>query len=387
MIGRLAFTVRYKNTVLEGSTGNLSIDDQNLPAISGSIVTPYDAEVFDDIDPRATVVPRVTVRAWLNDWSSLTLADVTEHFARSHAVTLADVSRMWQGLNLGDLTRLFGAPLHNGANYQARTLELDLHVREISEDGRTMRFDVASDEELLRDWAPSNAADLTDITQGLQGWSQNRVGSFVNVFLQAVLQRSLIPGVYDSQALTSTDLVQVDYANSAYDMFRPALEDADVKLRVQPNGRDFKLERPENSINNPAEHAWLFTGAEVADGGVRRTKTRTGEWYDSAGLLRETDTGYQFAGHPGGAHSRTYVEELTIGKPSIAMAQGIVRRAKNRGDFIDLQCPIIPGVFMRDEFVYLPDGAPGGAPYQWICKSVSYDFTSGLMNIRGERRY
>lgn len=387
MIGRLAFTVRYGNTVLEGARGNLSIDDQNLPAIAGSIVTPYDADVFNAIDPRATVVPRVTVRAWLKDWTSLTLADVTAHFARSHAVTLADVSRLWDGLNLGDLTRLFGAPLHNGANYSPRTMELDLHVREISEGGGEMRFDVASDEELLRDWAPSNSQDLTDLTQGLQGWPQNQVGSFVNVFLQAVLQRSLIPSPYDSQVLTSSDLVQVDYANSAYDMFRPALEDADVKLRVQPNGRDFALARPENFINSPAEHSWLFTSQEVSDGGVRRTKSRTGEWYDSAGLLREVDPGYQFAGHPGGRHSRTYVEELTIGKPSISMAQGIVRRARNRGDFIDIQAPIIPGVFMRDEFVYLPDGATPGPSYQWICKSVSYDFTSGLMNIRGERRY
>lgn len=387
MIGRLAFTVRYENTVLEGSTGNLTIDDQNVPAISGSIVTPYDADVFDAIDPRATVVPRVTVRAWLSEWSSLTLADVTAHLARWHATDLADVSRMWNGLNLGDLTAKFGAPLHPLAQYQARTMELDLHVREISEDGREMRFDVASDEELLRDWAPSNSQDLTDLTQGLQGFPQNQVGSFVNVFLQAVLQRSLIPGPYDSQVLTSSDLVQVDYANSAYDMFRPALEDADVKLRVHPNGRDFSLERPENYINSPAEHSWLFTGRELGDGGMRRTKTRTGDWYDSAGLLRETDTGYQFAGHPGGLHSRTYVEELTIGKPSIAMAQGIVRRARNRGEFIDLQGPIIPGVFMRDEFVYLPDGATPGPDYQWICKSVSYDFTSGLMNIRGERRY
>lgn len=389
MIGILDWEIRAAGTTLTATGGNINIDDQNVPAITASVVVPHDQTFFDALDPRQTPVPRVIVNGTLTEWASRNVGEVSAYFLANSATTVAGVSSLWSGMNIGDVTQLFGKPLHALAPNAPRRMTLDLHVREIDTDGFEMTITLASDEALLMDWSPTSGEDLLPLFDAQAGMSPRWVSTYVGPVLQTVLGVDLTPGPYDTTSLSyvSTPAEILDWSGfpSAWDMMRPALEDTDLKLRCNPTGRGFSLQRPVNSIRNPADHAFLLTSQEVTT--VRHVYSRSGDWYDSAILNNSDGTvgwGYPVAGT---LHSRTYREEMPEGiKPSVSMAENITRRSVNRGKFIDITAPIQPIVFMRDEFAYVENiGDPD--PEQWITKSVSYDITSGLMNIRGEERY
>ncbi|WP_036963672.1 hypothetical protein [Promicromonospora kroppenstedtii] len=385
MIGILDWDIRANGVTLPATGGSINIDDQNVPAISATVVVPYDADLEALLDPRSTVVPRVTLNGRMTEWAAKTVADLDAYFAAEGRTTAAGVTLEWAGKNVGDITMMFGRPLYDLARYEPQKMSLDLHVREISHDGFEMSISLASDEALLTDWAITSGQDMFPINDAMAGANPQHAGPWVNAVISAVLGYGLTPGVYDTTPLstTYTDVLDWTMYTSAWDMFRPVLEDTDLKLRVGPTGRGFTLERPENSINNPATHSWLFTDEDVTT--VRHVKSRTGDWYDSA-LLQRADHTWT-GGYPNpGLHSRTYIETVpdTV-KPSFSMAQNIARRSVNRGQFIDITAPIQLGVFMRDEFAYAP--TLDDTPEQWIVKSVTYDLLAGTMNIRGEQRY
>lgn len=388
MIGILEWDIRSFGTTLAVISGSISIDDQNIPAITASVVVPYDEELSQKLDPRQTPVPRVLLNGTLTEWASQTLGDVSAYFIENTATTLSGVSALWSGNTLTDVTNMFGRPLHALAQETPQTMSLDLHVREIDDDGFEMTISLASDEALLTDWAPTSGQDMIMISDVMGAANPQQAASWINPFLTVVLGYQLTPGPYDTSALSDTYTNILDWSrwSSAWDMFRPVLEDTDLKLRVRPSGRGFTLERPENPINSPADHSWLFTDEDVTK--VRHVRSRSGDWYDSALLTTAEMAGGTTVGSPSpGTHSRTYIETVPdTFKPSPSMAQNIVRRAQNRGQFIDIEAPIQLGVFMRDEFTYVHEiGDPD--PEQWIAKAVSYDLTAGTMNIRGEQRY
>lgn len=385
MIGILDWDIRALGTTLTVTGGNINIDDQNVPAITASVVVPHDDELFEALDPRQTPVPRVIVNGTLTEWATQTLSDVSAYFIANTATTLAGVSSLWSGMNLGDVTDLFGKPLHALAPAVPQTMSLDLHVREIDTDDFEMTISLASDEALLMDWSLTSFDDEQAIAGFQAGLNQQQIQTWVNPWLQYVLGYALTPGVYDTTTFSESivDIFDGFVGKSAWDTMRPMLEDTDLKLRVRPSGRGFTLERPENSINNPATHSWLFTDLDVTT--VRHVRSRTGDWYDSAILYRPASEGAS-PGYPTAIHSRTFMDDWGGRKPNASMAQNIVRRTVNRGQFIDITAPIQLGVFMRDEFTYVHEiGDPD--PEQWIAKSVSYDLTAGTMNIRGEQRY
>lgn len=386
MIGILTWDIRVDGTTLVAEAGTLSIDDQNIPAITASVTVPFDADVLAAIDPRTTDVPRVMLHGQLTEWSSVPLSAVST-YAAAVGGTIASLTTAWSGLELRDVSRMFGAPLHTFAADAPTSMALDLHVREISHDDWEMTISLASDEALLTDWAPTSAGDVLPMTNETAITNRQQVATWVNPVIGSVLGYRLTPGPYDTAALSATwsDLIDWTVWTSAWDMFRPAIEDTDLKLRVGPTGRGLSLQRPENAIRNPAQYAFLLTPADVTS--VKHTYSRNGDWYDSALLRRPDGTGTRGNPNPG-THSRTYIEAVpdTV-KPSYAMAQNIARRSANRGRFIDITAPIRLDVFMTDEFTYLPDGATPGPDYEWRVKSVSYDFLAETMNIRGERRY
>jgi hypothetical protein len=220
-----------------------------------------------------------------------------------------------------------------------------------------------------------------------------QVRYWVDAVMLTVLGRAPLQNSYTTAALSApfSDIIDWTSWSSAWDMMRPVIEDTNLKLRVHPDGVTFTLERPENTINNPAVHAWLFTPDNTSS--VRRVRSRIGDWYDGA-LMQASDgdgpgNGYPALGEP---HSRTIIEMVppTL-NPTVSMAQNLVTRASNRGELIEITAPIqlkpTGGVFMRDEFSYVPAIGESGPEYQWITKSVHYDFLSGTMRLRGERRY
>lgn len=387
MIGILSWEIRHGNTVLRVISGNLNIDDQNVPAATAGVVVPHDQDLFDALDPRTVSPPRVTLSGRFTQWSSESVADLSAHLVANNVETVADLSALWSGLSVADVSALFGAPLDPAAEVEPETMDLELHVREVSHDDFTMAISLASDEALLTDWAVSSIWDVGAISELQQTMPANRVTTYVNIGLYMVLGRHVDPGPYDSQVVSgdfSFDLLST-LSMSAWEIMRPALEDGDLKLRLNPDGRGFTLQRPENSINAPAEHSWLFTPQNVSS--ARPVRSRTGDWYDSA-MLTEEDVGGGF-GYPNNRdHTRTYLERFPAGTGlTESWAENIVRRTVNRGELIDIEAPIRLGVFMRDEFTYLPDDATPGPEHQWIVKSVGYDFITATMRIRGERRY
>lgn len=386
MIGILTWDIRAAGTTLVAEVGTLSIDDQNIPAITASVTVPYDADVLAALDPRTTDVPRVMLHGQITEWSSVPISAMSA-YADAVGGTIADLSTAWAGLELGDVSAMFGAPLHAAAADAPTSMALELHVREISHDDWEMTISLASDEALLTDWAPTSAGDVLPMTNETDISNRQQVATWVNPVIGSVLGYRLTRGAYDTTALSATwsDLIDWSVWTSAWDMFRPAIEDTDLKLRVGPTGRGFTLLRPEDAIRDQLVHAFQLTPADVTS--AKQVYSRTGDWYDSALLRRPDGSGTRGSPNPG-SHSRTYIEAVpdTV-KPSYAMAEAIATRTANRGRFIDIVAHPRMDVFMTDEFTYLPDGATPGPDYEWRVKSVSYDFLAATMNIRGERRY
>lgn len=394
-VTRLEWDVRHGSTVLPAIGGTLTVDDQNIPAVVAQVVVPHDDGLFDAIDPRQTPVPRIQLRGEQSHWASQKVANVSA-FAAAEGGTIADLSAAWDGRIVEDLTLQFGKPLHSLASYDPPgRLNMSLHVREISSDGFTMTIDLASDEALLTDWSFTHASQaLEDFTDLLGGLDRQLAGTWVKSTLLLVLGRDLTPGPYDTTSLSepSVDILTNIYAGNVWEsIIRPVIDDTGLKLRVHPDGETFTLEHPQNTINDPSIHAWLFQGHNTIS--ARRIRSRLGDWYDSAQLSADLPTGFGFIGYPPGQHSRTYREHFTSDqpKPTSAMAQNLVDRAINRGELIEITAPAqlrpTGGVFMRDEFSYVPDGVTPGPDTQWITKSVQYDFLAGTMRLRGERRY
>lgn len=388
MIGRLAWTARAGNIVLpvNDDSGTISIDDQNIPAITASFTVPRDDAFLALADPRQEPAPRIQLSGHLTEWQSLPLSAMSAYW-QNLGGTVADLSAAWTGLQLRDVSNMFGAPLYSAASDVPTSMSLDLHVRTLTYDDWEMTISVASDEALLIDWAIANAEDYANIIGGQVGMNLQRVQAYVDPVLSAILGYTTDENVYTDTPLSGpwADVIQWRQDMTGWDLIRLALEDTDLKLRVNPSGRGFTLQRPQNSINNPAEHAFLFTGEDVTT--VKHTRSRSEDWYDSAMLSQGDGVDFTFAAYPpSGRHSRTYVERFPDGtKLTSSMAENIVRRSLNRGQFIDIVAPIRLGVFMRDEFAYAPtldDDAE-----QWIVKSVSYDIAAAQMNIRGEQRY
>ncbi|MEU4361196.1 hypothetical protein [Promicromonospora sp. NPDC023987] len=381
MIGILDWDIRAARTTLNVLGGSINIDDQNIPAITAAVTVPFDADVLAALDPRSTNVPRVTLNGSLTEWASRPISAISEY---AGARTIAGLSELWSGLQGRDVSALFGSPLHSLAQDKPQTMSLDLHVREVSYDDWEMVIDLASDEALLTDWAPSNGLDMVPIIDASQGLDPQKVGSWVNSVLIGVLGYKLTPTVYDDSELSDvySNITNWQSFPTAWDMFRPYIDDTNLKLRVNPNGVGFSLQRPENTLwDTPGQHSHLFTAEEVIS--VGHVYTRSGDWYDGA-MLSDAADEYHI-GYPATGPSRTYRETLPEGtKPTFSMAQNIVTRASNRGHLIDIVAPIRLGVFMRDEFAYAPEV---GDIEQWVIKSVSYDLTTATMRIRGEQRY
>ncbi|WP_419707666.1 hypothetical protein [Promicromonospora sp. NFX87] len=388
MIGILNWDIRALDTTLPVTAGSINIDDQNRVAIMASVSVPFDETLFEGLDPRQTPVPRVKLNGTLTQWYSLPVSAMSTQ-ATTAGGTLADLTIAWAGLEVRDVSAMFGGPLDPTAidNDQLQAMSLDLHVREIKTDDFEMVIELASDEALLQDWSATSSNDTDAFLEIRSGMDETEILAWVDPVLRVVLGYGLDPTVYDTTSLSVpySDLLTPIRETNALDYLRPFLEDTDLKLRVNPSGRGFTLQRPENYINNPAHHSWLFLEDDVIS--AKRVVTRSGEWYDSVELHRPSTEGNSYGYPTSGTHSRTYLESWAGRKPSSSMAQNIWRRTKNRGRFIDLVVPIHLGVFMRDEFTYLPTGATPGPDYQWAVKSVTYDLVAGTMSIRGEQRY
>lgn len=389
MIGILTWEIRYGNTVLPALSGNITIDDQNIPAIVAEAVVPYDEAVFDAIDPRQSPVPRVTITGRFVRWASESVADVTAWMNGQGINTVAELSAAWAGKSVSDISDQFGTPLDAEAagDTEPDVMSLDLHVREISHDYLTMTVSLASDEALLTDWSVASIWELAALSELLTSYNNNIVSAYVNIGLVTVLGEPLLPSVYNTQLVSGDfdfDIMQA-LSDSAWEIMRPVLEDGDLKLRVQPTGKGFRLERPENPINNPATHSWLFTRKDVLS--ARPVRSRLGDWYDSA-MFTEDGVGGGFGYPSTGNYTRTYTENRPAGSGvTNSWAENLVKRARNRGELIEIVAPIQLGVFMTDEFTYAPFDGATGAAYQWRVKSVNYDFDAGTMTFRGERRY
>jgi hypothetical protein len=387
VIGTLTWAARIGEEILPAEVGNISIDDQNVPAITTSIQIPYDAALVPLLDPRvSSAIPRVQLAGTIVEWASQPVSAISA-YADAEGGTVADLSAAWAGLTLGGVSSLFGARLHSFAPDTPQTMQLELHVRELQHDDWRIYLDLASDEALLTDWSVLGPFDVADLQDYQTGRNPAYVSTYVNSVLRLVLDQELEPSPYLTTAVDPEyvfDAVELSKGPTGWDIIREAMEGADLKLRVNPTGTGFTLQLPENAINNPAEHSWLFTPENVIS--ARQVYSRTGDWYDS--VMLSINGELVVTSGSSAAHSRTWREDMRPGSnPTSNMAKNMAKRTKNRGRLIDIVAPIRLGVFITDEFVYIPEGGVPGPEVQWRVKAVSYDFISGTMNIRGERRY
>ena len=389
MIGILDWDIRIADTTLEVQGGSINIDEMNIPAITASVVVPFDQAVFDEIDPRQTNVPKAILTGRFTDWAANPLSAMTEYFAANAAVTLGDVSALWAGLELRDVSAMFGSPLHAGAidNAANDVMPLQLHVREIEEDelAKTMTILLADDEALLTDWGPTDGLDMGKINDYAEGMNVQHARTYVDPILQTVLGIRTETNAYSTTALSTvyTDVIERSIDMSAWEMIRQPLDDANLKLRPNRDGAGFSLQHPVNEIPGK-EWFSLITAAEVIR--ARHKRSRNDEWYDSASLVAGDELATRvFKGGPTGAHSRTYRERFPESTPlTSSSVVNINTRNANRGQFIDIDMPIRLGVFMMDEFTYEREDE---TLQQWRVQAVTYDITSSTMNIRGVQRY
>jgi hypothetical protein len=394
VIGTLTWDIRAADKTLEVTAGNISIDDQNIPAIAASVMVPYDADVLAALDPRLTPPPRVVLTGTYVGWASKTLAQLDEYLEGADVETIADLSALWDGLTLADITDQFATPLTTDSPAEPHRMSLDLHVREVSHDTFTMTVSLASDEALLADWAIVSPFDIVALQDAREGYSTSRASTYIDSVLQVVLGRRTVTNAYTARPVVdyAVDVLALSNGPTGWEIVREVLDDADLKLRVDRDGRNFLLLPPEEQINQPGTWVFLDGDTPLEDGFVptdapilelRQVYTRTDGWYDSA-ILRGTDG--SVAGSGKSVHSRTYVEDLRAGiKATSSMANSVVIRTRNRGRFIDLVLPIRLGVFMRDHFLYA--SLNGQAGQEWAVKSVNYDLTTNTMRIRGEQPY
>lgn len=385
MIGILTWDIRAAGITLGAISGQINIDEMNVPAITASVLVPYDATVEAALDPRQTPVPTAVLTGHFTQWASGPISDITAYLAANGVTTLAGISALWAGDTLADASALFGAPLEAGASVSDETMELNLHVREIDSSDFDMRISFASDEALLTDWAPTDGLDFAAIGNAQEGIPDQQARKWIDPILELVLGQRMDINAYTLTALSSTytDVINRELDMSAWEMIRQPLDDANLKLRVNRNGKGFSPQLPNNEIPGKT-WSGLFTSEDVTS--ARRVLSRNDEWYDSASLLSWTTAGVRiYKGGPTGVHSRTYRERRAEGTPiTSAQLVNINRRNINRGQFIDIIAPIRLGVFMMDLFDYQPDVGP---LQPWQVQSVSYDIESGTMNVRGVRRY
>jgi hypothetical protein len=384
VIGTLTWEVYGAGVSMPAVVGNLNIDEMNVPAITTSVMVPFDQDVFDALDPRQTPVPRVQLTGTFSEWASEPISAMTDYAADVGATTLAGLTAAWTGLTLANLSTMFGTPLSAAAGLVPTTMELDLHVREIDASSFDMVISLASDEALLTDWGPTDGLDFAAIGDYAANMNVQQARTYIDPILQLVLGIRADTNVYSTTALstTYTDVINRTLDMSAWEMILQPLNDANLKLRVNRDGRTFSLQHPVNEIPGKT---WLslLTDEDVIT--VRTVLSRNGDWYDSSSLVAGEGGAQVFKGGPTAVHSRTYRERFEEGTPlTSSQVVNINRRNANRGRFIDITAPIVLGVFMMDEFAYAPDVGP---VQQWRVQGVSYDFAAGTMNIRGVQRY
>lgn len=387
MIGILDWELRAADITLTALAGTMNIDEMNVPAITASVLVPYDADVFAALDPRQTPPPRAVLRGTFTQWASQPLSAMTSYFADNSVVTLADLSSLWSGLTLGDITDLFATPLDAAAlgNLEPDVMEIELHVRELDASSWDMSISLASDEALLTDWTPTDGLDFGQINDYAEGMPVQQARTYIDPILQTVLGIRTDTNVYSSDLLSSpyADVINRTLDMSAWELVRQPLDDAGLKLRVNRDGRGFSLQHPVNEIPTKT---WLSLFGESDVISVRHKYSRNDDWYDSALLSSVTAAGAAtYKGGPTGTHSRTYRESYPEGtKFTSSQIVNINLRNANRGQFIIITAPIRLGVFMMDEFAYAPTVGP---VEQWRVQGVSYDIESGTMNILGVQRY
>jgi hypothetical protein len=383
VIGRLTWEIHVGNTVLPAIGGTVSIDDQNIPAITASVMAPYDPDIFAALDPRTREVPRATVTCTLKHWSSKPLSAMSE-YAATQGGTIADLSDAWDGLTLAHVSNVFGSWLYDGAPTKPDTLSLNLHVREVSHDHFTMTISLASDEALLTDWAVTGPFDAAAIQEAMEGRPTNRAATYVDAVLLRVLGRETVTTPWSVAAVSGDfdfDILDLLSGPTAWEIIRQALDDSGVRLRPLRNGYDFGLYIPESSMPKGPRDSDMpnLTWEKVIS--ARWTYTRTRDWYDSVNLVAGGAIGASSGS--AAAHTRTYREDVRTGShATLAMAQYMLQRAQNRGRLLELVTPIRPGAYMRDQFYYTP--AEGEAAELWITKAVSYDLATGTMTVLAE---
>ena len=384
MIGTLTWEVYGAGKSFIVTAGNLNIDEMNVPAISGSFIIPYDEATFDALDPRQTPVPRVRITGTFSEWAAEPLSAITEYAAANGATTLAGLSALWAGLTLADISAMFGTPLSATADLEPTVQEYDLHVRELDADKFDMVVSVASDEALLTDWAPTDGLDFGAINAYAENMNVQQARTYIDPILQHVLGERAATNVYSTTTLSTvyTSVINRSLDMTAWEMLLQPLNDANLKLRVNRDGKGFSLQHPVNEIPGK-EWFSLLTDDDVIS--ARRVLSRNSDWYDSVNLVAGEGAAKVFKGGPTATHSRTYRERYDEGTPlTSSQVVNINTRNRNRGQFIDIVAPIKLGVFMMDEFTYAPDV---GAVQPWRVQGVSYDFLAGTMNIRGVQRY
>lgn len=389
ILGDLSWSFYAADRSVPVNAGTINIDEMNVPAITVSITAPLDPDIAA-LDPRQTPAPRGSLTGTYTDWASLPISAVTDYIADQGITTLAGLSTEWSGLELRDVSALFGAPLHSGAiDHEAGdAMDLHLHIREIEVDegARTMSILLASDEALLTDWGVTDGLDFAAIGEYAENMNVQWARTYIDPILQHVLGIRTDVNAYTNTMLSTvyTDVINRTIDMSAWEMIRQPLDDADLKLRPGRDGRGFSLQAPTNEL--PDKPWFSLIRAEDVQS-VRRRLSRNDDWYDSVSLSSGDDLATRiFKGGPTGVHSRTYRETFPDGTPlTSSQVRNINARNKNRGQFLDITMPIRLGVFTMDEFTYVPES--GVAENTWRVQAVSYDIETCLQNIRAVQRY
>lgn len=242
--------------------------------------------------------------------------------------TVATVSAEWAGLKARDITDLFFTPF-NGTTVElptTATVNLALRGRETSQQTGEVVYSLASDEQLLQDYAL--VAEQPTAPGGA------RVSDAVRFVLKKI---GAYLGTPTGDGDVELDLIVWFPGVSGWDYLTPILQKASLRLFCD-EWRRWQLVPA--TFDTP--------GMVVIDSGVNATgavdsisRDRAAEWFDSAVLTYqwEDSAGNQHTRYDTFApfnHTKTFTQTFDAVYPGPGAAQALVERAQGRGRVLDL---------------------------------------------------
>lgn len=302
----------------EPSTARITIDEGWSPYVQAELTTPLPLnDALAKVDPRAPIRVQVTAQRKFGH------SDPASAFSESYGgKTAAYISTVLGGRNARYVSEIYFDPFEGTlvATPITATLDLTLRGRTIDQAAGEVTYSLASDEQLLQDYAL--VADQPTAPGGA-------LASDVVRFALRKIGAYLAPGYSDAPV----DVASIVWSPgvTAWDYLAPILQAAGLRLFCDEL-RTWRLVPA--TYDTGTTLITIATGTNATE--ASDTITRDGEWFDSVVVVYRwtDDDGSQHTRYDSAAsfpHSKTLTVEYDAVYPGPGAAQKILARSLGRG--------------------------------------------------------